>query len=111
MPTENRSSNTELSKDVHGLPGTEGAAMSKNCNTCKWLEWVDGDRESDTGFTCTSAMSRCGPPAASKNCSTTWSATITARATSAASNQKPNPSPYNQPADLRGQGSLLGRGL
>ncbi|MBF8669650.1 hypothetical protein IR012_10655 [Pseudomonas putida] len=26
--------------------------MSKNCNTCKWLEWVDGESESDTGFTC-----------------------------------------------------------
>ncbi|WP_448196726.1 hypothetical protein [Pseudomonas putida] len=26
--------------------------MSKNCNTCKWLEWVDGESESNTGFTC-----------------------------------------------------------
>jgi len=26
--------------------------MGKNCNTCKWLEWVDGESESDTGFTC-----------------------------------------------------------
>ncbi len=24
----------------------------KNCNSCAHLEWVDGDHESDSGFTC-----------------------------------------------------------
>jgi hypothetical protein len=24
----------------------------KNCNNCAHLEWVDGDRDEDSGFTC-----------------------------------------------------------
>lgn len=53
MPRSRRGPGHDPATAVHGLPDMEGAeAMRKNCNSCQHLEWVDGEHESDTGFTC-----------------------------------------------------------